>query len=193
MSDFWFNNFKILIKDYDQFYPSYEMDLNHKLNAIFRLSIYIGLLLVITSKNYLYFYIPLTICLFTIIINKYYKNSIENFFKDYNSLTPDENCVRPTINNPMMNFNQITDDRLRGPACKSFDNDVVKEEIDKTFDNNLYRDVSDVYGKNHSQRQFYTMPSTQAINEQTSFAKFCYKTGPTCKENTIKCASEWSP
>jgi hypothetical protein len=190
--DFWLYNFRVIYNKYNEFYPTYTMTLNEKLNAIFRLSIYIGIILMLITNNYLYMYIPGTIGIFTIIIYKYYKKDFENFFQEYNRID-NECCVKPSEDNPFMNFNQITDDRLRGPACRSYNDEKIKEEITKNFDHNLYRDVSDVYGKNHSQRQFYTMPSTQAISEQTSFAKWCYKTGPTCKENTIKCAAEWSP
>ncbi len=104
-----------------------------------------------------------------------------------------EPCVEPTTDNPFMNFNNITDDRDRPPACKSFDNDVVKKKIEENFNYNLYRDVGDLYSKNNSQREFYTMPNTKSVNDQNSFARWLYETGPTCKEDGIKCAPEWSP
>ena len=43
--------------------------------------------------------------------------------------------------------------------------------------------MSDIFGKNNSQRQFYTMPVTTIPNNQTQFANWLYKTEPTCKEN----------
>ena len=52
------------------------------------------------------------------------------------------------------------------------------------------RDVGDLYGKSNDQRQYYTMPSTTIPNNQTSFAKWCYGVGPTCKESSIYCAPE---
>jgi patatin-like phospholipase/acyl hydrolase len=55
---------------------------------------------------------------------------------------------------------------------------------------NLYRDVGDLYGKSNSQREFYTAPSTTIPNNQTSFAKWCYSVGPTCKERSIYCTPE---
>ena len=48
---------------------------------------------------------------------------------------------------------------------------------------NLYKDVSDIFSKNNSQRQFYTTPVTTIPNDQGSFADWLYKTPPTCKEN----------
>lgn len=195
MSEFWFNDPRVLFKDIDKFYPSYEMNLVEKLNAIMKLSIYIGIVLALIGRNYLYLYIPIGIGIFTLFIFKMQRENIEKFFEEYDRMECDEGkpCVKPTVNNPFMNFNYITDDRYRPPACKSFDNKEIRDEIEDKFNHNLYRDVGDLYGKNNSQRQFYTMPSTQAIGDQTAFAKWCYYTGPTCKEDTIKCAPEWSP
>jgi len=50
-----------------------------------------------------------------------------------------------------------------------------------------------LYGKSNSQRQYYQMPSTTIPNEQTSFAKWLYATGPTCKETSIYCAPQMDP
>ena len=46
----------------------------------------------------------------------------------------------------------------------------LQVEIDEKFNHDLFRDVSSVYGKRNSQRQFYTVPSTTIPNNQTSFA-----------------------
>ena len=37
------------------------------------------------------------------------------------------------------------------------------------------------------------MPSTTMPNDQTAFAKWCYNTGPTCKERTLYCAPIYTP
>ena len=66
---------------------------------------------------------------------------------------------------------------------------TTDEDIKEKFNVNLYRDVSDLYGKNNSQRQYYTMPNTQIPNKQREFAELLYKTDKTCKEDGIKCAS----
>ena len=171
------------------------MDLVSKLNAIARLGLYVGIILTILTLNYLYLYIPIGIGIFTILIYKIQKDNIEKFVADYKRLSCADNepCVDPTTDNPFMNFNQITDDRYRAPACKSYDNQKLKEEIEDKFNYNLYRDVGDLYSKNNSQREYYTMPSTEVINDQTSFAKWCYYQGPTCKESATHCSPEWSP
>jgi hypothetical protein len=99
-------------------------------------------------------------------------------------------CQKPTVHNPFMNFNIITDPRKRPPGCLSYDRPDIKDQIEDKFGYNLYRNVSDLYGKSNSQREYYTMPSTTMPNDQTAYAKWLYNTGSTCKENTIKCAPE---
>ena len=99
-------------------------------------------------------------------------------------------CVDPTLNNPFMNANLITDRRDRSAACPYYDNEKVAAKVEADFDFNLYRDVSDLYNKRNSQRQYYTMPATTIPNEQTSFAKWLYQSPPTCKEDSIRCVPE---
>ena len=192
---FWFNDLYILFKNIDEFYPSHDMNLTEKLNSIMRLSIYVGIILTLVCNNYLYLYVPIVIGGFTIFIFNTQKDKIENFFGEYQKLDCESKkpCVPPTTDNPFMNFNNITDDRYRPPACKSYNNKTLKGEIENKFNYNLYRDVSDLYSKNNSQREYYTMPSTTATNDQTSYAKWLYYSGPTCKEDTTKCAPEWTP
>jgi len=99
-------------------------------------------------------------------------------------------CTEPSINNPFMNINLITDKRNRDPGCLYFDNENVAANVENDFQYNLYRDVSDLYNKRNSQRQYYTMPSTTIPNEQTAFAKWLYLSPPTCKEDPIRCVPE---
>ena len=75
-------------------------------------------------------------------------------------------------------------------VCISEMNENIQKDIEDKFGYNLYRDVGDLYGKSNSQREYYTMPSTTVPNNQTSFAKWCYSVGPTCKEKSIYCTPE---
>jgi hypothetical protein len=190
---FWFDNFAVLFNNMEKFYPTFHMTVVQKLNAIMRLAIYAGIILTLVGQNYLYLYIPVVIGFFTWFIYNNQRDNIEKLFADYIKCDSNKPCVEPTVENPFMNFNLITDDRIRPAACHSYNNEHVKEKIEDKFNYNLYRDVGDLYGKNNSQREYYTMPNTKAVSEQTSFAKWLYSTGPTCKEDTIKCAPEWSP
>ena len=112
------------------------------------------------------------------------KNLIENTKETF------DNQRNPTVNNPFMNINLITEDPTQKEPPPSWNNEEIQEKIENKFNYNLYRDVGDLYGKNNSQRQFYTTPSTTIPNNQTAFAKWCYNTGPTCKEKSLYCAPE---
>ena len=96
---------------------------------------------------------------------------------------------KPSKNNPFMNINTL---QLGQPESFQDDLDVIdsmiinervssdsdtidqSKEIDTHFYQDLFRDVSDVYGKVHSQRQFYTMPVTTIPNDQDKFANWLY-------------------
>ena len=91
---------------------------------------------------------------------------------------------KPTANNPFMNLNSLQisepetyedyDRHSEKESSKVVNPNDHQNEIDKHFYNDLFRDVSDVYGKMHSQRQFYTMPVTTIPNDQDKFAHWLY-------------------
>lgn len=199
---FWMDDYKILFykEKLTDFFPAIHMTLIEKLNAIFRMSIYLSILLYLLSGNYLYLYIMIIVGLFTCFIYYTQKDNLELYFNSDKNDTDNliqktviEDAkidIKPNVENPFMNINLITDNKEKEVAPPSWNNDKIKEDIEDKFGYNLYRDVGDLYGKSNSQRQYYTMPSTTIPNNQTSFAKWCYSTGPTCKESSIYCAPE---
>lgn len=199
----WFEDYEILYKNdrYLDFFPSVNMSLSEKINAITRLGIYIGVALYIAVNKYVYLYIPIIISSFCYMI---YNSQPEKFI-NINIITGSDTDTSvdggankdkktlPTENNPLMNIDLIGDKRDKPPAVKSHNNVKVQDKIEDNFNKKLYRNVGDLYGKNNSQRQFVTMPSTTIPNEQTSYAKWLYGTGSTCKEDGVKCAPQWDP
>ena len=72
-------------------------------------------------------------------------------------------------------------------ACP-FDKEIVKDNINTYFKQNVYKDINDIYERNFSERQFYTVPSTTIPNDRQSFEKWLYYRDKTCKENNgIQC------
>lgn len=195
---FWFEDPSVLINmSYlSSFFPTPKMNLIEKLNSLMRLTIYLGVILMLIRRNYLYLYIPIITAGFTIgayyydeeIIQK--EKNIKKSISEGFGLNVNEEVV-PTSNNPLMNINLITSDRTLPPAPMYYDDIEIKEEINDKFNTNLYRNVDDLYGKANSQRQFYTMPSTTIPNQQSAFAKWCYQTAPSCKESSIECISHY--
>jgi hypothetical protein len=194
---FWLEDYKVLFKknNLDQFIPTKEMTFIEKLNSIMRLSIYLSISLYLVTGNYHYFFIMIIVGIFTVFIFKTQKDNFELYFNlndtDFQNKVNEFEIektlidIKPTVQNPFMNINLITDDKTKEKAPPSWNNDNLQKDIEDKFGYNLYRDVGDLYGKSNSQREYYTMPSTTIPNNQTSFAKWLYNTGPTAKEKSI--------
>ena len=69
----------------------------------------------------------------------------------------------------------------RPKACNLSRSDV-SAEAQKYFDEGLPRQLDDVFRKNASDRQFFTMPSTTLPNDIDNFKSFVYKIPPTLKQ-----------
>jgi len=213
--EFWYEKPEILWDNnrLAQFFPTNVMTLNEKLNSLVRISVYISLVLIFIFQKTVYLFIPIICLAFTYLIYKNEKETKKESFESIDLLKYEhektninqtryseaissninvnegvyDNCVKPTPANPFMNANLISDKRDRPPACTYYDKPELAEKVENEFMTNLYRDVSDLYGKNNNQRQYYTMPSTTIPNDQTSFARWCYLAPPTCKEDSIRC------
>ena len=181
MKSFWSKDPSVLLNDLASFYPTSIQSRAEKLNSLVRLSFYISIILSIYHSNPKFMYILIFILLITLLIYTE-TNTTENFT---------ESCTRPSIANPLMNFtmgeflNTTSEGDIidRNPSCS---NSIpkIKQEIDESFNNNLYKDVGDLFGKNNSQRQFYTMPNTNLVNDRDSFSNWLYgnKDDTTCKD-----------
>jgi len=90
----------------------------------------------------------------------------------------------PSPRNPFMNVlvDEIKYNPLR-PEAAPVDGPVVKATLDDFFRVNWFSDPTDVFGRNQSQREFVTMPSTTIPNDRESYQNWLYKIpGKTCKE-----------
>lgn len=213
---FWAKDISILY-DSDRlvnFFPSPIMTINEKLNSIVRLCFYISIILIIYKGSFKYINLFLLALVFTYIIEtnqsdfqrETSKQSIEKLtnsidldnFQTYREARLRELNVKetpPEEGNPFGNvtFVDHLDNPQRGPAMDITD-PLVKKQIDIHFNKNLYNDVTDVFGKVNSQRQFYTMPVTEIPNDRESFQNWLYGEGAinsgfgkTCKENQNSC------
>lgn len=212
MSDpFWYNQYDILWNPdrLTEFFPIKDQTLEERFNSLVRLAFYISVILYVYHSDIKYFSIFIGALLITYYLYINNPNPISEKQNSENKLSPPvqnlienlENnkdstvCTEPTIDNPFMNatmkdyLNIDPKDKKiidRPPAC-STQNPERKKQIDQFFNNNLYRDVNDVFGKMNSQRQFYTMPSTTIPNAQNEFAKWLYLNPKTCKEDQDYC------
>ena len=202
MIPFWSDKISVL---YDKNFlfeiiPKKEYNLNRKLNAILRFTIYYSFLVYLmdTKKRYVLSYI-IGMAIFTYLIYFKYKesfmdretNKILNGSEDMNIKELSSECRIPTKDNPFMNpllsdFGSNTSK----PACASYNNKGVQRETEKLFKEDLYEDVNDIFGKENSQRQFFSVPGNSVPNDRDTFMKWCYQTPPTCKEgNGLQCSA----
>jgi len=204
---FWFKDISIL---YDKNYlleiiPKKEYDFSRKLNAVVRFSIYYSILLYIFKRdnNILCFpFITIVITVFLHKTNKDEKNDdamkglmsskSHTSMEDIDMMIMDINkdvFREPDEDNPMMNQNYF-DLYENKKAVPTYNNPGMKRKVEETLDAGVYKDSNDLFNRRNSQRQWYTMPNTEAMNKQTEFAKWCYMTPPTCKEgNGLQCAN----
>ena len=110
---------------------------------------------------------------------EYSREEIEEF--------DNNNCRIPTRNNPFMN---ITQDELNKPnipkAC-NVDDEKIKDDIENKFNDEIFRDIDDLYNIKNSQRQFYTIPVSNYMPDTKKFAEWCYKMPLNCKSNQENC------
>lgn len=196
----WYKDIKVLFdkRKIKKFLPFDKYSRNEKLNSIMRLTLYLTIVLLITTLNINYLYILLITGLLTYIIdisinkeqftNEENKKVLDKVNEDPDikekNIDPKKyvlDCTLPTNNNPFMNF-LLTDEREKKQACQSYDNPEIKELIEDKFNRKLYRDINSVYNNENSQREFYTMPNTEAMNKQKELGEWLYKTPKTCKE-----------
>tara|TARA_B110000914_G_C15437626_1_gene434503 strand:+ start:152 stop:823 length:672 start_codon:yes stop_codon:yes gene_type:complete len=208
---FWFKDISIL---YDKNYlmeiiPKKEYDFNRKLNAVVRFTIYYGILLYIFKRDKNILCLPFITIVITVFLHKTSKDDKQDDnFKGLMNTKGSTNLSEidmmideintdvyriPEIDNPMMNQNTF-DLYENKKAIPTYNNPGVKRKVEETLDSQVFKDSNDLFNRRNSQRQWYTMPNTEAMNKQTEFAKWCYMTPPTCKEgNGLQCANNLHP
>jgi hypothetical protein len=177
----WYENPSVLIKNIDVFIPTNDLSRVEKINALARFAIYYSLAIIIFNLDSKWFSVAVVILLLSLFLG------CTEPFTNTNILS--NTCQHPTPNNPFMNYTLA--DGMTNPerksACKYED---VKPEIRKHFRSKMHADQSDIFGRNITERNFYIMPNTRMINDQTEAAKWffnIYEAGSTCKENGENC------
>ena len=207
--DIWYNQPRVLLARWTEFFPSREQSAEERVNSLVRLCVYASLALYAYRRD------PRVVAAGLIVagvITVAYRpgrellgpsapaasrtpaaRTVQGPFGpqavDYvpaPAAPADEACVLPTASNPFGNF-LLTDhaDRPdRAPACEY---DFVKDDIRREFNDGLPRNVGDVYERQNSQRQFYTMPNTRSLPDTKAFAEFLYGNSGGCKQDPSKC------
>lgn len=171
------------------FKPLINMTFKDKILSIINFIIFVALILSLIFKNIIYILIALVIIIILFYVYLYEDNiRIKNkkILNDNNlELYDNKICVKPSIDNPFMNPS-IVDYKNKNnniKACSYITNDIVQENVNNFFKDNVFKDINDIYEKNFSARQFYTVPATTIPNDRESYEKWLYSRPKTCKEN----------
>lgn len=162
------------------------MNFKDKLLFISGLILFISFIATLIFRNiaFLLFAIIVNVIIFYVYL--YYKETKANVKEKLNNQNRDiinnKLCVKPTNNNPFMNPNILEVSNLNYSSC-DIDNTKIKKQMNNYFKTSVYKDVTDFYDRNFSERQFYTMPSTTIPNDQESYLNWLYSRNKTCKEN----------
>lgn len=170
------------------FIPLINMSFKDKILAITNIIIFISLILSLITKNIAFILFGIILIIFLYYIYLYNDKVIidtNETLKNRNlSIVDNKLCVIPTIENPFMNPSIIdyTNNNNNIKSCP-IDKDIINNNINNYFQQNVYKDVNDIYEREFSARQFYTMPSTTIPNDRKSYEDWLYYRGKTCKEN----------
>lgn len=197
--EIWYQNLAAFFsyENIPKFFPHRNLTSVQELNALFRFGLYASILLFLYNGNIQVFMIPIIIGLFTYITYNNIKNDPtllkESFYNNF--INKNKQKIKkminietrpPTINNPFMNPNLITEKKPDAQNENVFSSHT-KEKIDKYYNKNTYNDVGDIYEKNNGNHSFYTIPSTTIPNKQDEFAYFLYGNMKSCKDNQLEC------
>jgi len=168
------------------FFTSYDMTFKEKIIILVNLILFVSFIatLVFRSISFILFAIIILFILYYVYL--YYKENKNKSIEKLNihniDIVDNKYCIKPSKNNPFMNPNIISEYDNNIKAC-NIENSKIKYNIDNYFKTPVYKDVTDIYERNFSERQFYTVPASTIPNDQESFSHWLYYRKKTCKEN----------
>jgi hypothetical protein len=96
-------------------------------------------------------------------------------------------CLTSNDNKPCLPINKTIENPENLPNKFKINNDL-KKEIRKNYRSHLKFDSIDMWGKLINDRNYYTSPNIEIVNDQSGFAEWCY----TNNGNSGKCKTEGS-
>ena len=170
MSDpFWFKKPEILLSKRNllQFWPSKFQTYEERINSMTRFILYTGLILSLQKKNTTPIVYSLLLIGCIVFISKS-KNPILQKLLAAAKINLD--CQLPTSTNPLGNQMPF-DDVYTKPGCKS---STVEDEITKNLFAEFPTNGLSNTNKDFIERQFFSTPNTDIVNDQKGFASWLY-------------------
>jgi hypothetical protein len=182
MSELWYKNPKILLSNLDQFFPNTHLSKIDKVNAIARFAIYYTILIILFKQDMKWLSLSVILLLASYFLGTTDKLKFKN----------NDVFFAPTKENPFMNYTlgDLFDNPERNPGYGFYD---IKDEMKNKYRSHIVSDPSDVWGKYINDRNYYTMPNTSIVNDQTGFAQACFGDSGTCKSLGKDCLKYRDP
>lgn len=182
----WYEDVAVLPRRWTEFFPAIDQSSAERVNALVRLIFYASLAVFAYNRQ------PRTLVFGAAVIAmvSFAFGSRQESFPTKPSAplvaAGNAKCLKPTKDNPFANTLLTDLGKNREPACQY---DSVKDDIRKNFNEGLFTNSLDVYERENSQRQFYTMPVTTGIPDTAAFSQFLYGGMTSCKEDSKHCPS----
>ena len=186
----WYRDLRGFLADdkLSDFWPRPKRPLAEQVNAGVRFVTYYAFVLFVLRRNVNVLFLWLVTAGLSYVVFESHRLDARNIRGVMERLNVEKGpdgtmCVPPTRDNPFMNVTLSDYETFpnRPKACRVTSR-YTKSRAEREFDHNLYVEDDDIFRRKSSSRQFYTTPSTTIPNDQTAFAKWCYGTGPSCKE-----------
>lgn len=186
---FWTKNPRILLNSSSDIWISdHTRTIESKLNAVSRFVLIYGILLSIFKRKSVFMLYTFLILLGLILLYTFSLRSsyatlhykpVPIITHTHEPSSSSSTCRKSTEHNAFANPLVGTNTTVVSDYCK--DNDET--DYNRFFNGKHPVNIDDVFGKESSRRQFYSIVK----NDQTAFAKSLYGKGPTCKTDRTVC------
>lgn len=166
---FWYTEPNVLFRQdtWYMFVPQPNMTVRESLNAVVRFSVYLAVLLFVTSRDPWYLLLIPVVMIATVFLHRAFPEAKKIMSEGFVSgpvvtgYTGDERS-RPTPDNPFMNplLTDILENPDRPPAAE-ITSLKVRDEVNQAFaqTSNIYMDTTDLFNLVQSQRNFHAVPA----------------------------------
>lgn len=160
----WYRDLGALVRPdtLTKFFPTRAMTIDEQMNAVFRLSVYYGVIMSVLTRNPWHMQAVVLTGAVTALVGELSRQGT-----GLDTFAPPA-CRVPNKNNPFGNFNPF-DAPDRAPACKTWDVPVALAEAQGGLPTD-----DPVFKAGDAADRFYTLPNTAVANDQTGFAKMLY-------------------
>ncbi len=181
----WYQDVSVLPRRWREFFPTADQSPEERVNALVRLVLYATVAIFAYNRQ------PRTLvmgaCAIAVVSFAFGQRRDEGYPAPPGQplvASGSAQCSPSTRDNPFSNalLTDLSKDRV--PACAY---DTAKDTIKSNFNAGLFRNSTDVYERENSQRQFYTMPVTTSIPDTAAFSQFLYGGMKSCKEDMKHC------